>query len=557
MKILRISLSNLASLGGLHTVDFTRDPLRSSGLFSISGPTGSGKSTLLDALCLALYDDTPRLHQVGRLAELANGDRQNDPRSLLRRGTGEGFAEVAFVGVNDQSYTARWTVRRSRRLAEGTLQNVEMVLFKGHIEPGGEGQIEEGGRKTAVLKAIESRIGLTFQQFTRAVLLAQNDFATFLKSDDRERAEILQALTGTENFEEISKRVYSRCQSELKTLDGLHIQLAGLAPMDEPTRQAAELKHRAAIESLRAIEQRAALLQTSVDWYTAHRKLEQDKAAAENMWQDAVNADAAASPRRQTLQLTEEVLRDGRPLWDAERSASEIVARLSQACIQTRARSEALKTQRSDRVRIQCEATTKLQVLHAQQKENQPVLQYARKLDNTLRFRQSQLEQVSDEYRQASESAQRAAAALKIKTDERDTLLLMLDECLERRTKLIAVAAFSSERSRWTDRIDSLIQACSETKTARIEVEQLQTQAASLLSQLQIEQESLAPMTEALAAAGEALTAARLLESQFDANVLAEERTRLDALHDVLRQLFIHLRDAESLRQRATGIAEK
>ena len=124
MKILRITLNNIASLAGTHTVDFTRDPLRSAGLFSISGATGAGKSTLLDALCLALYDATPRLNQVGRLAELANGEKQNDPRNLLRRGAGEGFTEVAFVGVDGQTWTARWRVRRSRRSADGALQNV-------------------------------------------------------------------------------------------------------------------------------------------------------------------------------------------------------------------------------------------------------------------------------------------------------------------------------------------------------------------------------------------------------------------------------------------------
>ncbi|MGV2334596.1 MAG UNVERIFIED_CONTAM: AAA family ATPase [Planctomycetaceae bacterium] len=52
MRILRITVENLASLNGRHTVDFTAEPLRSAGLFAIIGPTGSGKSTLLDAMCL-------------------------------------------------------------------------------------------------------------------------------------------------------------------------------------------------------------------------------------------------------------------------------------------------------------------------------------------------------------------------------------------------------------------------------------------------------------------------------------------------------------------------
>ena len=76
-----------------------------------------------------------------------------------------------------------------------------MTLYRGNVLHGTEGVIELGGNKKDVLPAIAAKVGLTFAQFTRAVLLAQNDFAVFLKADDRERALILQALTGTERFE--------------------------------------------------------------------------------------------------------------------------------------------------------------------------------------------------------------------------------------------------------------------------------------------------------------------------------------------------------------------
>ncbi len=65
MKILAIRGKNLASLAGEFAIDFQEEPLASAGLFVISGPTGSGKSTLLDALCLALYNKTPRLVKAG------------------------------------------------------------------------------------------------------------------------------------------------------------------------------------------------------------------------------------------------------------------------------------------------------------------------------------------------------------------------------------------------------------------------------------------------------------------------------------------------------------
>ncbi|MFD2272013.1 AAA family ATPase [Undibacterium arcticum] len=65
MKILAIRGKNLASLAGEFEVDFEQEPLKSAGLFAISGPTGAGKSTLLDALCMALYESTPRLLKAG------------------------------------------------------------------------------------------------------------------------------------------------------------------------------------------------------------------------------------------------------------------------------------------------------------------------------------------------------------------------------------------------------------------------------------------------------------------------------------------------------------
>ncbi|MFN9976051.1 MAG: hypothetical protein ACK58T_39765, partial [Phycisphaerae bacterium] len=116
---------------------------------------------------------------------------------LLRRGCAEGFAEVVFQGVDSRTWTSRWSVRRSRRNAEGALQAVSMVLYRGSVPVGGDGEIAEGGKRTLVLDEIRKQVGLSFEQFTRAVLLAQNDFATFLRADDGERAEILQALTGT------------------------------------------------------------------------------------------------------------------------------------------------------------------------------------------------------------------------------------------------------------------------------------------------------------------------------------------------------------------------
>jgi DNA repair protein SbcC/Rad50 len=152
MKILAIRGRNLASLAGDFAVDFSREPLQSAGLFAISGATGSGKSTLLDALCLALYGDTPRLSQAaGEKIPDVHDDQvtPSDPRNLLRRGCGEGFAEVDFVGIDGVSYRARWSVRRARGRGDGKLQNVDTLLTRiSDLQPVG------GTRKSEVLPAV-------------------------------------------------------------------------------------------------------------------------------------------------------------------------------------------------------------------------------------------------------------------------------------------------------------------------------------------------------------------------------------------------------------------
>lgn len=211
MRILAIRLKNLASIEGLYEIDFTTEPLRSAGIFAISGPTGAGKSTILDALCLALYDKTPRFAASGESLYLSDvGDNQvnqGDVKNILRRGTGEGFAEVDFLGTTGHRYRSRWFVRRARNKPTGSLQ--PQILQVTDLDKEEELQ----GTKTELLAQLASLVGLTYEQFTRTVLLAQNDFATFLKSRESAKAELLEKLTGTEIYSNVSKEIYARSKA--------------------------------------------------------------------------------------------------------------------------------------------------------------------------------------------------------------------------------------------------------------------------------------------------------------------------------------------------------
>jgi exonuclease SbcC len=555
VRILRITLHNLASLAGTHTVDFTRDPLQSAGLFSITGVTGAGKSTLLDALCLALYDATPRLQQVGRLADLPNGEKQNDPRNMLRRGTGDGFAEVAFVGVDGQTYTSRWSVRRSRRQSSGTLQHVDMVLFQGHIAAAGEGPIVSGGKKTLVLAEIEQKVGLTFEQFTRAVLLAQNEFATFLKADDRQRAEILQALTATERFEEISKKVYLRWSDEETTLRSLNSSLAGNPPLSESDRTQANAAFADAEQQLAAVNLKLAAINQSAQWFERQRTLQVEKTSADETLAQSVQARLSAEQRRRNLAITEEVCRDARAVRNAETRAAQSVAETAAAAGLART----MYNQQQDLVlearRLYAQAVESHDKLATELQTTQPLLAKARQLDDRLVT-------VNARVKAATEALNTAETALASATGKRDSIESLRNAALQEKQTLQHQLELHrdyiplvSEAARWLERLDAATAAVQQITGAQVAEKALRGILTAVEGRLETEKTSAEPLRQQLERAEEELKAAIAYERQFDTEQIASERKRLETSQRILLKLQQQLQDIRALQSQASNAA--
>ncbi|MCG7531248.1 AAA family ATPase [Psychrobium sp. MM17-31] len=219
MKIISLAGENLASLAAPFHIDFAQGVLADAGLFAISGNTGAGKSTLLDAICLALFDAMPRFSNSRRGAAIghAHSDesdrvKSNDVRHILTRGAANGFAQVVFQLDSGEKYQAKWSVKRARNSAHGRLQAQEMELLDCKTA-----QVL-ATKKTEVLVLIESLIGLNYEQFRRSVLLAQGDFAAFLKAPAKERSELLERITGTGLYSQISKQAFAKAKEQEQAL---------------------------------------------------------------------------------------------------------------------------------------------------------------------------------------------------------------------------------------------------------------------------------------------------------------------------------------------------
>jgi DNA repair protein SbcC/Rad50 len=203
MKILELRFKNLNSLYGEWFIDFTHVEYTCNGIFALTGPTGAGKSTILDAICLALYGKTPRLEKIN-----------SNSNEIMSRQTGECYAEVVFESQSGQ-FRCHWEQRRARKKADGKLQAQEHSIADAVT-----GKTIET-MKTQVGNIIEEQTGMDFERFTRSILLAQGGFDTFLKADVEQKSTILEQITGTEIYSEISKRVHERQRDEREKLQRL------------------------------------------------------------------------------------------------------------------------------------------------------------------------------------------------------------------------------------------------------------------------------------------------------------------------------------------------
>lgn len=287
MKILKLKFKNLNSLYGEWSIDFTDEAYEQNGIFALTGPTGAGKTTILDAICLALYGRTARLDRITKSA--------ND---IMSRQTAECFAEAEFSSQMGQ-FLCRWSQRRARHKSDGSLQDTQQEIAV----------LENGQWKILAIKKkefdalVEESTGMDFERFLRAMLLAQGKFDSFLKADINTKSAVLEKITGTKIYSEISQRVHRRSVEEENALKLLRAQTEGILLLSDQ-----ELKD--TVEQLNQNRQKEVQLQTQLKQLSSeiqwHRHLIQIRSEVKQLEQQLVhlnNQQTQFIPQRTRLGL--------------------------------------------------------------------------------------------------------------------------------------------------------------------------------------------------------------------------------------------------------------
>jgi DNA repair protein SbcC/Rad50 len=526
MKILAIRLKNLASLAGPFEIDFTAEPLASAGLFAITGPTGAGKSTLLDALCLALFGAVPRLGDTGQ-AKMPDADSDisiGDPRTLLRRGTGGGYAEVDFVGVSGRRYRARWEANRARDKASGKLQNSRQSL----IDLDSEQLL--ASQKTEYKTQLELALGLNFEQFTRAVLLAQSEFSAFLKANDNERSELLEKLTDTALYTRLGRRAFDKAKEAKDAHKHLQDQATGVVPLAPEARAELDEQFIQAQQQLKVQQAQLKQLELQHTWLKELREWQQRQLDATEQLQRAQADWDSQGQQRQDLSRLEQLA----PQRHQFTRQAELLGMLTPLAAQIQAsntQQTELLTRQAQAQQQQAAAQAALADAVKQQVDAGPLLQQAFAEQNTLAHLAKDLAKRNDDKQQQQSACTEGQNLLKALQEKQVAVTERLQRLAAGLERSAALAPLGDAWTVYRERLQQLMLIGNRLNKGQAELPQLEQRATAAAERFTQQREALDLLYQEAGAEPHAVAE----QIQLLASLLQDNRKQQRAFEDLTR----------------------
>ncbi|TYR79564.1 SMC family ATPase [Priestia megaterium] len=208
MKPITLTIAGLHSFREKQVIDF--DMLCSGGVFGIFGPTGSGKSSILDAMTLALYGKVERA--------------SNNTHGILNHAEEELKVSFTFE-LENANHKKRYTVERSFKRAD----ELRVRSATSRLIEVGEETFVLADKTNDVNQQVQELLGLTIDDFTRAVVLPQGKFAEFLSLKGTERRQMLQRLFNLEQYgDRLNKKIRDHVQRLKNEIEKIQAEQIGL-----------------------------------------------------------------------------------------------------------------------------------------------------------------------------------------------------------------------------------------------------------------------------------------------------------------------------------------